>query len=132
MSAATIRDAMVSDLEIALVPLTIYAEQPESLTPEAVTVEWQSTGPGDTPGFQEHALELVVWPFTDLVSTGPSAHYASRDRIVASLVDALRVWSPPTGAALVQWFAELDERDLGGQVNRVAVVTATVVEAYLC
>lgn len=132
MSAATIRDAMVSDLEIALAPLTIHAEQPDALTPEAVTVEWLASSPADEAGFMGHLYALVVWPYTDLTASGPTAHYASRDRIVGELVEALRVWSAPIGAALTEWSAEIDERDLGGQTTRVAVVSATVVEAYLC
>ena len=131
MSAATVRDSLALALE-SFVTAPIYIEQPDALTPEAVTVEWESTQPADLPGMVSHALQLVCWPYTDLTTRGPNSHYASRDRLLEGCIECVYQWVPPQGAAMTSWDAALDERDLGQQRTRVAVVTTYITDSYLC
>lgn len=132
MSAFTIRDEIVSALDLALA-VRVYAEQPDSLTPEAVTVEWESSSPSDTAGMMLHSYSIVAWPYTDLTTRGPDSHYESRDRLVDGILAELRIWTAPKGVAFNPlWEAAPEERELGGQTVRVAVVTASAIEAVLC
>lgn len=123
MSYASLRDSFAAYLQGTAVAdaATIHAEKPDALAPPAVTVEWESTAPDDLAGFVRHIITAVVWPATDLAARG---HYESRDAIVTALVAALGGYSGPPGAVLRSeaWEAGLDERELGGQTIRVAVV----------
>lgn len=132
MSAFTIRDQLADDLRL-IMDVPVYAEAPDAVTPEAVTVEWVSTSPGDQPSFVNHEYELVCWPYTDLVSGGPKAHFPSRDRLVTAVVDEIRVWEAPKGSTISSvWEANPDTRELGGQTVRVAIVRVAIFEAVLC
>jgi hypothetical protein len=132
VSAFTIRDEIVSALDLAL-SVRVYPEQPDSLTPEAVTVEWASSSPSDIPGMMQHYYEIVAWPYTDLTTRGPDSHYASRDRLVEGILSELRIFNAPKGVSLsALWEAGPEDRELGQQTVRVAVVTASAIEAVLC
>lgn len=133
MTAFTLRHELAESLSPLVAPVPVYEEQPDSLTPPAVVIEWQSTAPSDTPGFVDHSIAAVVIPYTDLTATsGPSTHYASRDEITESVIDGIRQWTPPRNAGSGAWEAATDERDIGGQTVRVAVVLVQVTESILC
>jgi hypothetical protein len=132
VSAFTIRDEIASALDLAL-SVRVYPEQPDSLTPEAVTVEWQSSTPAELPGMMQHYYSIVAWPYTDLTTRGADSHYASRDRLVDGILEELRTFSAPKGVVLDPlWEAAPEDRELGQQTVRVAVVTASAIEAVLC
>jgi len=131
VSAFTLR-ADLSSWLAANLDVPVFDEQPDALTPPAVVVEWLSTAPAEHNGMVDHVLAATVIPFTDLTAaTGPATHYINRDLITAQLIEAVRQWSTPSNAASGTWDAGTEERDLGGQTIRVAVVNVNVTES-LC
>lgn len=144
VSYSTIRDELASYLALMLDPIPVWEERPDALTPPCVSVEWTGTEPnGDIPGFVDHAVEVVVWPYTtshagDPTGTAPfpgepvGSHYQSRDAITEAVISAVHTWVSPKESEMRSWAAATDERQLGQQTYQVAIVLVMVVESYLC